>query len=522
METLSINKTYTPLINKVLEFDNYEKIKIIVNVGINGLEYVENYVKHNENNFLFENEIKNYEMQIENLNNIIQNTKKQLLETQEDHFKEINDIKNKSFEKLMKMQEKYKEEQEKYKEEFETKLENIKKDMEEKYVNEINENKRKNETLNNEIIKIKNESFETLMNLQEKYNEQSETKIENIKKEKQDEINYFKDLINKQEEKNKDNLINELEKVRIEKDKIIKELEKENKTYKEKYDPLNLKSVKKGKPYEDALEEELINLFEIKDNSFSIKKRSESAGKGDFVITNHYSGIRIMMEAKNMPIVSSTVKDQLPKYFKNLKDKTNNYDGGFIVSSGRVQTKKNYDIELIDNKVSGYIENYNLNNPEQIYFILNMIHEKIKEQKSERKICEKDVLTMLVDNYKEKLYEYTRLKQVYENQYNSLMNIKNRILTMFNIDVDEYISDKKKYNENFTKNINIEIMNYIEEEREKNSKLNKTQLVKITKERFKKYVDLYNKGDKINGISNNKITKLVNEILKQEEIVINT
>lgn len=514
METVNINKAYVPLINNVLEFDNYEKIKTIVNIGIHGLEYVEKYIKHNENNFLFENEIKNYELQIEKLNDIIQNTKNQLFETQEKHFNEINKIKNENFETMIKMQEKYKKD-------FEMNLENVRKDMEEKYVNEINEKKRKNETLNNEIIKIKNESFEKLMNLQEKYNEQYETKIENIKKEKNEEINYFKNLMNKQEEKNEINLINELEKVRIEKDKIIKELEKENKKYKEKYDPLNLKSVKKGKPYEDALEEELINLFERNDNSFTIKKRSESAGKGDFVITNHYSGIRIMMEAKNMPVVSSTVKEQLPKYFKNLKDKTNNYDGGFIVSSGRIQTKKNYNIELIDNKVSGYIENYNLNNPEQIYFILNMIHEKIKEQKSENKICEKDMLSILVEHYKEKLYEYTKLKQVYESQYNSLMNIKNRILTLFHIDVDEYISDKKKYNENFTKNINIEITNYIEKKREQD-KLNKTQLIKTTKERFKKYIDLYNNGDKINGISNNKITKLVNELMKQEEIVIKT
>ena len=49
-----------------------------------------------------------------------------------------------------------------------------------------------------------------------------------------------------------------------------------------------------------------------------------------------------------MPNVSSTIKEQQPKFYENVKDKTNKYDGGFIIASGRIETKKNYQMEVLE------------------------------------------------------------------------------------------------------------------------------------------------------------------------------
>lgn len=501
MLKVDIHKTYVPLIKKILKYDDYEKMQIIVNFGISSLEYIEKYCEHNNNTLLFQNEIKNYELKIESLKEQLDISKKELFQKEENSCIELNTLKKELFQR----EEYYLNEKNK-----------IKNEMDEKYVNELKTLNEKNQALHYEMNKIKNEYFEKLIENQEKINNKFETKIEKIKKEKNNEIDYFKNLFQENKKENEEKLTKELKKIENEKNELIEKLKEENNMYKNKYEKLNIKSVNKGKPYEDSLFEELTDHFEKNGNCYTIKKRSGSAGKGDFVITNNYSNIRIMLEAKNMPKVSSSNEDQLPKYFNDLQDKTNNYDGGIMICSGKIVSKKNYQLEIFDDKkVSSYIENYNLNDPEKIYFIIENVHRIIVENKNYKGLSEELVLKTQVETYKYVLQSFRKAKQMYDYEKELLELIKTNILNMFNIDVDEYITDKNKNNDNLNKDIKAQLNNFIIETLQENKNLNKKQLRTIIDTKYEKYIDLYKKGDKVNGISNNYITKLVNDNYKK-------
>lgn len=507
MLKLDINKTYVPLINKILKYDNYEKIKTITNIGITSLDYIENYSKNNNNNYLFQSEIKKYELKINKLEEELEFSRKELFQKEEKSFLELSKLKKEIFEK---------------ENNHLNEINEIKKEIEKKYLNELEDINCKNKNLNHEINKIKNEYYEKLIENQEKLNDNFEKKIKNIKNEKNEEINYFKKLFQENKKENEEKLKNEIEKIKNEKNKIIEELKEENKRFKNKYENLELKSVNRGKPYEDALFEELTDYFELKNNNFTIKRRSGSAGKGDFVITNYYSNIRIMLEAKNMPKVSATIKDQLPKYFNDLHNKTNNYDGGIMICSGKIVSKKNYEIETFDNKkVSSYIEDYNLNNPEKIYFIIENLHKIISYNKNFKGLSEELVLNNQVEIYKSILQNFRKTKQKYDSEKELLELVKNNILNMFKIDVDEYITDINKQNNSLNDDIKKQVDNFIIESLDQNKDLNKNKLKKIIKEKYKEYIDLYKEGDKINGISLNYITTLINKNFKKE-LIINT
>lgn len=479
---MNIPDRYKELIDKVLQLDNYDDIKLVVESGLMTREFVIDYnmkydingAKHHEK-IMYESKIKELDEKIhrikENYETIIENINIKLKKEKEE---EINHYKTKLLEKE----------------------ENV-------------------EKINNELLKIKNEYFDKLMSITEEnrdkminQQEQLEKRLEALKDEKNEEIHYFKEIISKNEEKFNCILQKELDKIENEKNNEIMKLKEENKRYREKYEKIETNSVLKGKPYEEAVELELIELFENKSNIFSIKKCSNQKGKGDYVITNNYSGIRIMLELKNMPKVSSTIKDQQPKFYNDIKDKTNNYDGGIMVSFGKVEGKKNYQIETYDdNKIVGFVESYTLNNPEKIYLILEIMHQKIQEIKTQKGLSEKQILDFQVDLYKSALENYKKIKSSYENQSNLIMKIKNNILTTFGIDVDEYNLEKKNNEDNLSKTIVEQVEDYIKNiVGEKN--MNETEIKKDVFEKYKEYIEIY-KEDKNNGISKQKIGSII-------------
>ena len=216
-----------------------------------------------------------------------------------------------------------------------------------------------------------------------------------------------------------------------------------------------------------------------------------------------------MLEAKNMPSVSSSVKEQLPKFYKDVKDKTNQYDGGIMVAMGRIETKKNYEMEILDeNKVISFVENYSLNMIERVNVILEIVHHKIQELKSQEELSKSQILENQVEVYKDAKDSYKKMKVVCDNQYSLMMRLKTNILNIFKIDVEEYILDKKTSEKDVQENIIGKIEHFIKDEIERNTKINQRDLSKNVSEEFKEYVEMY-KTDKKNGISKAKITKLV-------------
>lgn len=226
-----------------------------------------------------------------------------------------------------------------------------------------------------------------------------------------------------------------------------------------------------------------------------------------------------MLETKNMPSVSSSVKDQLPKFYKDVKDKTNQYDGGIMVAMGRIETKKNYEMEVLDeNKVVSFVENYTLNMIERVNVILEIVHQKIQELKSQEELSKSQILENQVEVYKDARDSYKKMKIVCDNQYSLVMKLKTNILNIFKIDVEEYILDKKSSEKGVQENIIDKISKFIKDEIERNSKISQRELSNNVSEKFKDYVEMY-KTDKKNGISKAKITKLVkNGISEGKEI----
>ena len=467
---IKISKIYIPLVERLIKLDNYEKIKAVVEIGMLGLDFIEEYNLNNSTKLNPQ-----IRQQISEMNDKITNMVEEKANMKQHYLNEMREIEEKYKNKLDKLRD----------ETFEIKKSNI-------------------DNLKREGDRIRKEFFENLKKIEESKNV---------------EISYLKDMIKNNREVFENEKTRELDLLKRESEKMIEELKKENKRFKDKYERLEINSVLKGKPYEDAIEQELKDYFERNNNIYSIENCSNKTGKGDYVITNNYSGIRIMLEAKNMPCVSSTVKEQQPKFYSDLKDKTNNYDGGFIVTMGRVEGKKNYDIEVLDNKVVSFIENYSLNEPEKIYLILEVIHGKIMDLKSQKNLSERQILESQVEIYKRARESYKKVKVSYDSQSELLMKIKDNILEMFKIDVEEYIVDKNKGNKVLSENIVEKIEDFINVERKKNENITKIEITKKIYDEFNDYIELF-KTDRKNGVSKQKISKIIKKNYEKDQLII--
>lgn len=484
---IKIKKEYRSLIARLLDYDSYEDIKSIIELGVMTRNVMIDYKIKNEVTDMNIQEKYIYEERIRNL---------------EDKINNIKDMYDERIEKIN------------------TRLNQEKEEEIQKYKKRMKNTEEMFEKSHNELLNIKNSHFEKLQSINEqnrqnilKQEKELYERLNELKEEKNKEILYFKELLKKNDERFENMRTKELKQLEEEKNKEIERLRQENERFREKYEKIEVNSVLKGRPYEEALEKELQDYFEKNGNIFSIKRCSSQKGKGDFVITNNYSGVRIMLEAKNMACVSSTVKEQQPKFYNDLKDKTNQYDGGIIVAMGKIEGKKNYQVEVFDdNKVVSFVEKYSLNQVDKIVLILEILHQKIQEIKTHKGLSEKQVFENQKELYISTLENYKKIKQTCDNQYTLTQTIKNNILTSFKIDIDEYLSEKKTKDNELTKTITEQIEDYVRKEIER-SNTSKNELKDKVCNEYIQYIELY-KTDKQNGVSKQKITKIVNKLFE--------
>lgn len=475
MQYIKINKSYIPLIKRITDLDNYEKIKTAIEIGLSGLNLIDNY---NINNLqiINNNEIEIFKTQIKELK-----IKNQTLETQN------IDIQNNHNQELI----------------------SLRKTLETKYLDDLNNNKQIIDKLNNEIFNIRQQSLDKLSTTTENLNMRFINEITKINQDKNNEINYFKQLLSKNQDEYREKLHIEIEKIKNETEKKIEKYRQENEYFKNKYEQLELKSVKKGVPYEDAIENELNKYFENHNNIYKLERFSTQKGKGDFLVTNNYTNIRIMLETKNMPSVSSTIKEQLPKFYDNVNDKINLYDGAIMIASNNIEKKKNYEFETLpNNKVVCFIENYNLNMTERIYCIIEILHNKIQDLKSEKDISRQQILDNQVELYKTSKDSYNKIKIACDKQYELMMQIKTNILHLFSIDVETYILSLNNTSKSQKENITETIETYIKYCLNKEPELKDKEIKEKIYVDFKSYIELYDK-DKKNGISKRAISSIV-------------
>ena len=383
--------------------------------------------------------------------------------------------------------------------------------------------------------KLREEKNEELYKLQK---ELSDFKLESSQREyeKQVEIeNNFKTQVETLREENKGLLEkrnNDLEKNREEVKRISKErkdeyeesmrimregyekensrLKEENERFKSKYEALEVNSVLKGAPYENLLEEEMNEYSDKNGNVWKVENLTGKAGKGDFCVTNNYSNSRIMVEAKNMPKVSSTVANQQPKFFNNLNDPTNNYDGGIIVASGIIERQKSYKIEKISGKYVCFIEKYSLNNPERIFQILESMEERISNSNKQNKdVFLRDRIFKIMEKDYIKLREQKKNTDKCAKEQDKLVEEKKKeIYELFNLDIDEYLSNDKKTTRNVNNSIEEKVKTFAEELKNENKEITKKDLIEKVNIEFTEYIKEYEK-DKKSGISKNKIKNIL-------------
>lgn len=520
---MQVNNIFKPLVERFINVNNYEKMRSILDIGFSGLEVIEKYyIKQSddiENNEYFQKQVKDFQNKIKDLNNTIETINNNALlekQQQQDTFnKTIRDY-NAKIQEYINITNRLNIEKQEITDGFHVKINSVRDEVERNYIDNINNKSHEVEILRNEIMASKEHYANKIQNMMIEYNGKNDVIRENYTKEinkvredNERNLSILKISMASQETNYKRMLEIEKENIISSKQKIIDELTKDNERYKNKYECLEVNSVLKGKPYENAIEAEMTEFFEKNDNIYSIKRCSTSKGKGDFVITNNYTGKRIMLEAKNTPKVSSTVNEQQPKFYKDVRDKTNNYDGGIIVSSGTIDGKRNYQFEILDDgKVVSFIENYNLNNPANIHLIIQVMHDKIKEIDEERDFSKDKILNIQVELYKSACESLKKTKTSYDTQRELVEKMKDNILCIFNIDVDEYINDKKKSEDSLNKGIKETIEKYVKETIESDKTMKKKDLKERTVNEFKEYIDLY-KIDKSNGISKNAIENLI-------------
>jgi hypothetical protein len=492
-----------------------------LDIGFSGINMIETYYKNSKSSIVFSEEIKMLHNQITELERINREIKKQKNSMEEEKYDDILKLRKEmettylnKIEKLNNEVIETKQEKNSIEEDKHTDILKLRKEMETTYLNKI-------EKLNNEVIETKNTYMEKIYSSNENLQKKFFTELTEIKQEKNKEIEYFKKMLDENQSRSEENVLKETTKIENEKNKIIEGLEKENQKYRNKYEKLELKSVKKGKPYEDAIEDELREYFVIHGKTYCLERCSTMKGKGDFVVTNNYSGLRIMLEAKNMPSVSSTVKDQLPKFYDNINDKINLYDGGIVIAIQNIESKKNYDIEVLpNNKVVSFIENYTLNSPERIYSMIEMLHKKITELRSGNTLSRNQVLNDKVEDYKNIKDSFNKLKIAYDQQSLLMIKMKENILNLFDVDVDEYILNMKNSEKSTKGNISDKIREFIKIQMDENPIIKDAEIKNAVNSEFKDYIDLYEKKkDRINGVSKRQITIIIKNLKKGKKIV---
>ena len=67
MSILKMNKAYVPLIERLLKIDNYDKMKIVLDIGLSGMEMVDKYCENQHTNIVLDKEIDKYKEEIRDL-----------------------------------------------------------------------------------------------------------------------------------------------------------------------------------------------------------------------------------------------------------------------------------------------------------------------------------------------------------------------------------------------------------------------------------------------------------------------
>ena len=168
----------------------------------------------------------------------------------------------------------------------------------------------------------------------------------------------------------------------------LEELKKKNQEYYDKYENKN-----KGKIFEEEFYRKVEEYNDKEEgNKWKVSHvGSKYGGMCDIIFQHKDTGQIILVESKNNLEKNPVPTKDVDKFYRDVLDKTNNAIGGIIISTAKIQKKRSFEREVVQNKLLIFISHFSLNNIGQLFCNLeyiigeNQIHnnELSKEERNE-------------------------------------------------------------------------------------------------------------------------------------------
>ena len=289
------------------------------------------------------------------------------------------------------------------------KIRNEKKRLEDK----LREKENENMNLKSSIYKARDEEREKYEKSATWYKVQLE-EMQKITKLK--ETNYEKDI--------NERINRETEQL----NKNIEDLKKKNKWYYDLYE-----SKEKGTNYEEELYPKMLDYNDKYLNSgWAITHIGQVMGeKSDFHFKHKETDNVILIDTKNNlptnPIASTD------NFVRDVTDKKTNAIGGIMLANGRICNKKSFEINMVNDKCLMYVSNFDRNNIEYIFSLLDEINELTRLKKTSG---DKDRLKdILIENYKREIQQIESIEKTKKITEKNIESIVEDFQKYFNEDI---------------------------------------------------------------------------------------
>lgn len=310
-----------------------------------------------------------------------------------------------------------------------------------------NEIKKDKEEIENKFFEIKNNNYKEKEKIrkeeEERFNKQLEfykNQIKTLTEEKVSLINIFEGIKEKE-------LLQKTKELR----ENIEELKNENNYYKKLYVEKS-----KGTFYENELFPKMEEYNETKLNNKwrLLHVGSSCSSKCDFHFQNKDTGEIILIDTKNNEKHNSVRTTDIDKFVNDVNKIGNNAIGGILIANNQISKKKNFEMNILNKKILIYISNFNFENVDFIFSMLDLICQQSKTIKSN--FDEETIKQNFIENYTFLVSRYNNLlleKRKYENEMDKM---KTKYFTLFNDDLELVYKGIDNLEENVKNKINKE------------------------------------------------------------------
>lgn len=296
--------------------------------------------------------------------------------------------------------------------------------VKEEYLNREMDMKMKLHDEYNQKIQSKDEQ---ILNIRDNILKKEEEKYNYIKKElelerenRRNEVNRVQEWL--QTEKNNNEYLKKRYDLDLEKEvnnqircykEEVEELKRKNQEYFDKYENKN-----KGKIFE---EEFYTALEEYNDKEEGNKWKishvgSKYGGMCDIIFQHKDTGQTILVESKNNLHKNPVPTKDVDKFYRDVLDDTNNAIGGIIVATSKIQKKRSYEREVVQNKILIFLSHFCLENIGQLFCNLEYIIGENQVNNNDLNKEERNELLVKQFNYyiDEGNFHKTRSKRAYD------------------------------------------------------------------------------------------------------------